>query len=224
MQDTGGAESCYLRPKEIQGGLLKAVQNGKCQQRQYFVFDHRDIEPSTYEFWSNGGNKELFSQPLITCKNNICKINDIEVRYWPVDHSILGSGAFAIKTDAGWIAYSGDLRLHGERANKTRDFMYEVAELEPVALIVEGTHPETEKPTFESEVYANVGDVIKSTEGLVIADFGPRNIERLKNFLKACKENNRRLGILVKDAYLLEALSHSELDIKNPFCEPLIVL
>ncbi|MEM3042193.1 MAG: ribonuclease J, partial [Thermoplasmata archaeon] len=39
-----------------------------------------------------------------------------------------------------------------------------------------------------------------------IADFGPRNIERLEIFLEAARESRRRLVVTTKDAYLLHAM------------------
>ena len=93
-----------------------------------------------------------------------------------VDHSIPGAGAFGIKTSEGWIIYTGDLRLHGGRAADTRAFMEEAARLEPLALICEGTHPDTETPVGEEEVYAYAAEAVRKALGLVVADFGPRNI------------------------------------------------
>ncbi len=49
-------------------------------------------------------------------------------------------------------------------------------------------------------------DVVANCDGLVIADFGPRNIERLRTFHDIAKAQGRRLAVTVQDAYLLEAL------------------
>jgi ribonuclease J len=40
----------------------------------------------------------------------------------------------------------------------------------------------------------------------VVADFGPRNVERLETFLKIADRTGRQLVVLPKDAYLLEAM------------------
>jgi hypothetical protein len=43
-------------------------------------------------------------------------------------------------------------------------------------------------------------------KGLIIADFSPRNFERLDTFMGIAKEEGRKLVVLAKDAYLLEAM------------------
>jgi len=55
-------------------------------------------------------------------------------------------------------------------------------------------------------VYARAAEAVGKAEGLVIADFGPRNVERLLTFLWAAEEAGRRLAVTARDAYLLEAL------------------
>ena len=44
------------------------------------------------------------------------------LRFWRVDHSIPGSGAFGIETPIGWVIYSGDLRIHGHSGWRTKKF------------------------------------------------------------------------------------------------------
>lgn len=96
--------------------------------------------------------------------------------------------------------------------------MEEAAKLEPLVLICEGTHPETETPVTEEEVFARAAEAVRRAEGLVVADFGPRNIERLLSFLRAAREAGRRLAVTAKDAYLLEALhAAGEPGVPNPF-------
>jgi ribonuclease J len=142
-----------------------------------------------------------------------------------VDHSIPGAGAYGIKTSAGWIIYTGDLRLHGKNAVLTRRFFEEAAELKPLALICEGTHPETQNPVTEEEVAANCYEVVAKTEGLVVADFGPRNIERLLSFLDIAGDTGRQLILTAKDIYLLEALrAAGEASVPDPHEDERIML
>ena len=156
-------------------------------------------------------------KPMKYCCSSEVKIGNLLVRRWPVDHSIPGAGAFGIRTSEGWIIYTGDLRLHGRRGPDTVAFVEEASSLEPLALICEGTHPGTERPVTEEEVFHNSLEVIRRARGLVIADFGPRNIERLLSFLRIARETGRLLAITTKDAYLLEALSIAgEPEVPNP--------
>lgn len=213
LQDTGGGsrlqEICYTTPRELKDGLLQASNYRKTpfKQRRFRIMGTGDISENACSFWERVDN----SRALECCALEACgietEIGSLTVRFWPVDHSIPGAGAFGIKTSAGWIIYTGDLRLHGKNAGLTRRFFEEAAKLKPLALICEGTHPGTQKPITEGEVAANCFDVVAKAEGLVIADFGPRNVERLLSFLDIARNTGRRLVLTAKDIYLLEALA-----------------
>jgi len=131
-----------------------------------------------------------------------------EVRWWPVDHSIPGAAAFALQTSAGWVAYSGDLRFHGQHGQGMERVVQEMADLKPAVLIGEGTYLEDTPPLSEAEVAEAAGRIIRGAAGrLVVADFAPRNVERLQTFLRLAGDLGRQLLIQPKDALLLEALS-----------------
>jgi len=129
------------------------------------------------------------------------------VRFFPVDHSVFGAGAFAVETCEGWIAYTGDLRLHGGRAHLTRAAIRGLAAMRPLALLTEGTRAGEGAGTIEEEVHENILSAVKGARGLVIADFGPRNIERLLTMDSIARETARWLVVLPKDSYLLEAMA-----------------
>jgi len=143
----------------------------------------------------------------------ICFLDDTpgscEVRAFGVDHSIPGAVGYAVETDAGWVVYTGDLRLHGRSRGETLRFVEEVRRLRPILLLIEGTRAGPlggENPT-EEEVAERAYDIVTESEGkLVIADFSPRQVERLQSFLEIAREAERVLLILAKDMYLLEAL------------------
>jgi ribonuclease J len=91
--------------------------------------------------------------------------------------------------------------------------MREAASLRPTLLIVEGTrvHERARPIVSEQDVYDEALSVIRAAAGqLVLADFGPRNVERLMTFLRIAQETERRLLILTKDAYLLTALAAAD--------------
>jgi ribonuclease J len=48
---------------------------------------------------------------------------------------------------------------------------------------------------------------VEGEERLLVADFGPRNIERLQAFLRVAEHVGRTLVVLAKDAYLLDAMN-----------------
>ncbi|MGC9004956.1 MAG: MBL fold metallo-hydrolase RNA specificity domain-containing protein, partial [bacterium] len=161
------------------------------------------------EFWNRSPYAESTPFEMRPLEKAEKEINNIEFRFFPVDHSILGACAFAFLADSGWVVYTGDLRLHGKNGDFTEEFIEEASSLKPLALIIEGTHLEDESSerVSEEEVYLNCLREVRKAEGkLVVADFAPRNLERLISFLHIAKEAKRKLCVLTKDIYLLEAL------------------
>ena len=129
------------------------------------------------------------------------------IRHWPVDHSIPGSVGYAVATSAGWVAYSGDFRMHGKQGDLTRAFAQALADLEPVALLCEGTRLTEPNRSTEAQVHENCLRQVKKAVGrLVIADFAPRNIERLLAFADIADQTHRTLLVQPRDAYLLRAI------------------
>jgi ribonuclease J len=218
MQDSGKTDFdqqvCYFSPtlRECpadwkQTAFLTA--NLPYQQRQFCLADREPetLSPAALQFWERGfwektaKQKELASRPMAGHHN--CSFN---LRCFPVDHSIPGACAWGIETSSGWVVYSGDLRFHGKRAELSQRFAREAAALQPRALILEGTNVEREANVAEQEVYENGLKAIKGANGLVIADFSPRDVDRLLTFLQIARDTGRKLAILPKDAYLLKTM------------------
>jgi ribonuclease J len=65
---------------------------------------------------------------------------------------------------------------------------------------------EEDADTTEKEVFDKCLAVVEGECGLVVADFGARNIERLVSFAEVAKRTGRRLLVTAKDAYMLHAL------------------
>lgn len=136
---------------------------------------------------------------------------DMEVQCFPVDHSVYGAVAFSVNTEEGWVVYSGDLRLHGRNGDETRRFAKEARGLEPRLLIVEGTRTSREdRDESEEMVEENCLRAVSEERGLVVADFGPRNVERLETFRRIASSTGRELVILLKDAHLLESMRKAD--------------
>jgi len=215
-QDSGKSDFdqqvCYFNPTALgfpngwqQAAFLTTGDPG--QQRQFCIGDRNveDLSPEVAEFWNRGfwektpRQKELASRPLTG--HSGCTFN---LRCFPVDHSIPGACAWGIETGSGWVIYSGDLRLHGKRTELTRQFMEQARNLHPRALILEGTNVQRDTNVSEHEVYENAQKAIAGAKSLVIADFSPRDVDRLLTFLQIARETGRKLAILPKDAYLLK--------------------
>ena len=159
------------------------------------------------QFWNRGfWEKTAKQKELILCSLTTPSECSFNLRCFPVDHSIPGACAWGIETDSGWIIYSGDLRRHGKRAELTKKFIEDAANLCPKVLILEGTNVLRETNVAEHEVYENGIEAITGSDGLVIADFSPRDVDRLLTFLQIATETGRKLAILPKDAYLLKTM------------------
>jgi ribonuclease J len=140
------------------------------------------------------------------------------IKYWlfPVDHSVPGAVSLYLEAEGVKLAYTGDLRFHGANGAKSREFFKFLKERGVNLLLTEGTRaPEPnkleeslkERPCTEKDVKDASLEVVKNYKGkVVIADFGPRNVERLMTFLEIAQETSRKLAITLKDAYLLDLL------------------
>ncbi len=127
-----------------------------------------------------------------------------EIQGFEVDHSIYGSTAYLLKGDTT-IAYTGDFRLHGKRADKSKDFINHAKSAS--VLIIEGTRVSREAVNdSEKTVFDNCLKAVEETDGLVVADFSARNLERLEIFEKIASKTGRKLVMSAKEAYLLLAL------------------
>jgi ribonuclease J len=192
-----------------QSAYLSAGTSTPAEQRQFCIgnINPGNLNNEAKDYWNSGfwektaRQKSINSRPL---ENHHLSV--FNLKCLPVDHSIPGACAWAIETDSGWIIYSGDLRLHGKRSHLTRKFIEEASRLKPVALIIEGTNAGRSKNVSEQDVYNNAIKAISEAKGLVIADFSPRDMDRLLTFLQIAGETSRKLAILPKDAYLLKTL------------------
>jgi ribonuclease J len=140
---------------------------------------------------------------------NLCHINEhslsFEIDAFEVDHSIYGATAYVLRGDSA-IAYTGDFRMHGKHAEKSREFVRKAKDAS--VLIIEGTRAGRGEDVNESEeiVFENCLKAVEESDGIIIADFSPRNFERLETFIEIAKRTSRELAITAKDAYMLYAM------------------
>ncbi len=240
-QDSGRAgfdqQVCYFNPVsyDCPSGWRQMAclsDSRKRIQRQFCPadIDPQDLSPKATRFWEDGFWERTARQGEFACAPlSVYSDCNLKLRCFPVDHSIPGACAWGIESESGWIIYSGDLRLHGKRSHLTERFIADAARLKPRALILEGTnlHDESsfsQKNVSEQEVYENGLKAIAGCDGLVIADFSPRDIDRLLTFLQIARDTGRKLAILPKDAYLLKTVRLLEPQIPDIAREDCIVI
>jgi ribonuclease J len=210
MQDGGQSsddgQTVFYRPRTPRDDLLVTDPKAAYQQRPWEMLAGNEWTPDAAAYWARRYAKSGPEPRTSAVATGIRDVDGHQVRAFPVDHSIPGAHGFAVETSAGWVGYSGDIRMHGRHADKTWAFAHELARLDLVALICEGTQAARPRGATESDVRARAVDRVRQTQGLVVADFGPRNIERLVIFLAAAHHADRRLVVLMKDALLLKAM------------------
>jgi ribonuclease J len=213
MRDCGSAgveaEIFYCTPR----------QPSKTDSRVIEAIDYRKAPFKARDFYLTEEYDECLEGFLSTCPGSrgfepgvVKKAGkedfSFDFKAYRVDHSIYGATAYAIETPEGWVVYTGDFRMHGRYKEYTEEFVKEASKLEPKVLIIEGTKASGNKESgSEEEVYRACLGVVEEEKDLVVADFSPRNFERLDTFARIAEKCGRELVVLPKDAYLLDAIT-----------------
>ena len=135
---------------------------------------------------------------------NAFTVGEIEAEALPVSHSLEGATAYILHTSAGPVVYTGDFRFHSYKGDATRRFVERAAEVEPVAMICEGTRVNSTQADSEERVKEVAKERVDKTNGLVVANFPVRDTDRMQSFFQVAKQTDRALVINLKQAYLLE--------------------
>jgi len=139
------------------------------------------------------------------------KIDSIEIEPVHVDHSLPGCYGFIIRTSSSTIVYSGDLRMHGNRGDLTRDFVEKAKLTKPDVMLCEGTRIDESSSQKENDVFQLCLDYINQARNhFVFADYSYKDLDRFTTFYNIAKKTGRKIVINTKTARYLNALS------KNP--------
>ncbi len=139
-------------------------------------------------------------------------IGNVEVEALPVNHSLPGARAYLIHTSGGTLVYTGDFRFHGRGGELTEEFVRRAAGAEPDLMLCEGTNVKEPTPMTETELERRVTEEMRGIKGLVVANFPVRDIDRMNSFFEAAKQNDRKLVVNLRQAYLLKLLEPTECD------------
>ncbi len=230
IQDCGAhqfeGEMCYAVPKTAdEEGIIGAAKHRDFpfMRRPYRLADRLCEDPEGFWNLSPSAPKGRHFAPQQL--EVVDRVGGRRVRFFPVDHSIYGAAAIAVETSEGWVVYSGDFRRHGRNRDFSEVFIKEAKNLAPVALLCEGTNIDREPGGTEDDVLEACLQAVREAAGqFVVADFGPRNVERLLTFLEIARQTNRRLAITDKDAYLLTAMRAVDLSIPTPGVESSLIV
>ena len=221
MQDTGlggiSAEVVYHNTRQEVDQILRSDSKAQLERRPWLIVDNANWSSAADRFWA-----ESYRAQGTVAGHNAARftgsIGPFTVCAFDVDHSIPGASAYAAETSEGWVVYTGDFRMHGRRGVFTKNFADKARALAPSTLICEATRAGEphNKPNSEADVRERALEVVRKETGLVVADFGPRNIERLVSFLEVAEDTGRKLVVLAKDAHLLSAMAGVQSDVPDP--------
>jgi len=173
---------------------------------------HRSLETEVYNF----KKRPLVDRKCAATPRNFnvretekpFEIGSIEIIPFAVDHSIPGAMAFIIHTSDKTLVYAGDLRLYGIRSDLTKKFIDMAAKEDVDIMLCEGTRISEEESGSEKYVAENAHNVITKCKHLVVANFAYKDLDRFMTFYRVAKENERKIVISKRHAYLLEELQN----------------
>jgi ribonuclease J len=130
-------------------------------------------------------------------------IKGIKYKLIPVGHSVPGACSVLLTlSDGKRVLYTGDVRFHGAGEISIDEYVRSIDCFVDV-LITEGTRVDSDDVLTEQDVGKEIGADIGRSEGLVLINFGWKDLTRFNTIYQASKENGRTLVITPKLAYLL---------------------
>jgi ribonuclease J len=131
------------------------------------------------------------------------QIKGIKYKLIPVGHSVPGACSILLTLPGGKrILYTGDIRFHGAGEVSLDDYVAAVGGSVDV-LITEGTRVDSDNVLTEEQVGKDITADIVHCDGLVLVNFGWKDLTRFATVYGAAKANGRTLVISPKLAYLL---------------------
>jgi ribonuclease J len=152
--------------------------------------------------------KDLTFKPFRT--GDKIRVGTVEVEPVHVDHSIPGAYGFVIHTSNGSVVYTGDFRDHGAKPQMTQDFIEAAKGSDPVAVVTEATNMVGASVSNEVEVQNKLDCIVSRASGVVLAEFGYSDVDRLNSFFGIAKKNGRCLAVSLRQAKLLDALRNDK--------------
>lgn len=152
------------------------------------------------------------------------KVGGLEIEPIHVDHSIPGAYGFLIHTSDGCVVYTGDLRVHGPRADMTREFVNRAAREHPIAMVCEGTRVTDEDPRedlSEKGVEDRTKKLLATHKKLAVVSFYPKDVDRMRTFRDVARATGRKFVVSTKVAHLLGSLKGDRrIQVPDPMTDP----
>jgi ribonuclease J len=163
---------------------------------------------------SKGGESKLYGEKakkprLYNIVEGAFSAGGLDAEALPVSHSLEGATAYILHTSVGPVVYTGDFRFHGYKGDETRRFVERAAEVEPIAMICEGTRINSTQSDSEERVKEVAKERVDKTKGLAVVNFPVRDTDRMPSFFQVAQQTDRALVINLKQAYLLQLFRES---------------
>ena len=186
-----------IKPKE-QG--FKTLIPGECASCEEKETEHPIIEDQKTKFKFTYDIAPKYRTFNTASEGQIKGIN---YKLIPVGHSVPGACSILLTLpDGKRILYTGDIRFHG--ANEISIDNYVQSINGPIDILIsEGTRVDSGDVLTEEDVGKDIKADIRLSEGLVLINFGWKDLTRFNTIYQAAKENERTLVISPKLAYLL---------------------
>jgi ribonuclease J len=125
-----------------------------------------------------------------------------------VDHSAYDAYALLIEAEGKRLFYSGDMRMHGRKA-QLMDKLMATGPKDVDVLLLEGTtlgRGNSGTPSLsEDDLEVAFQNTFNKTAGLVLVQTSPQNIDRMVTIYRACLKSGRNLVFDLYAASILEA-------------------
>ncbi|MEM3078795.1 MAG: MBL fold metallo-hydrolase [Thermoproteota archaeon] len=167
---------------------------------QAIIEGQAEMRPRSFETDLSGLKFQAFKT------GDTLRVKGLEVKPIHVDHSVPGAYGFIVYTSEGTVVYTGDFRVHGSKSNLTWDFVEKAGEAKPMALICEGTNIGGAQVSSEEEVKSKIGEVVRKTDRLVLAEFSYADVDRFRTFHEVAVGTGRKLAISMRQAFIFEKL------------------
>lgn len=129
--------------------------------------------------------------------NKIVKFYRIAMRPFSVEHSVLDSYGYEIKTPCGRIICSGDYKLGKDKSSVSSSIKKIGIKPDVFMFISESTNADKEGfSSSEEDIVENIRKRIKDTaNGILIITSFASNMARLQNIIKICQNEKRKVYV-----------------------------
>ena len=185
---------------------FKTLCPGECTCTEEKETEHPVVEDPKTKFKFT---HDIAPRYRIFNTNSEGQIKGIKYKLIPVGHSVPGACSVLLTLPNGKrVLYTGDIRFHGAGEVSINDYVRWIDG--PVdVLITEGTRVSSDEVMTEADVGRKISADIARMKGLVLIDFGWKDLTRFKTVHQAALENTRTLVISPKLAYLLYEMWNS---------------